>query len=64
MAEPHEVPVTLYGVIGDYGRMPIASGYIADTPENREALEAAAIPRCREWREANKERWRLFERRR
>lgn len=49
-----QVPVTLHVVAGDAGRTD-ASGFIADTPENREALEAVAIPRCREWREANPE---------
>jgi len=32
---------------------PGATGYIVDTPENRRLLEDAAIPKCREWREAN-----------
>jgi hypothetical protein len=49
-----QVPVTLHSPPGDAEKPP-ASGTIADTPENRRLLEAAAIPRCREWREANPE---------
>jgi hypothetical protein len=52
--EPRNVPVILYSPPGDSGT-PDASGYIADTPENRAALELAAIPRCKEWREAHPE---------
>jgi len=55
MSEPVPVPVFLFNVPGDAGRPAIESGYIADTPENRDALEAAAIPRCREWREEHLE---------
>jgi hypothetical protein len=53
MDERH-VPVILHSVPGDAEKLP-ASGYIADTPENRRLLEDAAIPKCREWREANPE---------
>jgi hypothetical protein len=49
-----QVPVTLHSPPGDAEKPP-ASGTIVDTPENRRLLEAAAIPRCREWREANPE---------
>lgn len=49
-----EVPVTLYAPPGDTGTMP-ATGTIADTPANRAALEAAAIPRCEQWRFENPE---------
>lgn len=49
-----EVPITLHSPPGDVGRI-AETGYIADTPENRRLLEDAAIPRCREWREANPE---------
>jgi hypothetical protein len=49
-----QVPVTLHSPPGDTEKPP-ASGTIADTPENRRLLESAAIPRCREWREANPE---------
>lgn len=52
--DKRQVPVTLYSAPGDAEKPP-ASGFIADTPENRAALEAAAIPKCREWREANPE---------
>jgi hypothetical protein len=48
------VPATLNVPPNDRGAIG-ATGTIADTPENRAALEAAAIPRCREWREANPE---------
>lgn len=49
-----DVPVTLHSPPADVQRPP-ASGYIADTPENRQLLEDAAIPKCRAWREANPE---------
>jgi hypothetical protein len=52
--DERQVPVTLYSVPGDAEKPP-ASGYIADTPGNRRLLESAAIPKCREWREANPE---------
>ncbi len=52
---PREVPVTLNNPPGDMPGV-ASTGFIADTPENRAALEAAAIPRCREWRMANRER--------
>jgi hypothetical protein len=47
-------PLTLNGYPGssDY---PGADGQIEDSPDAREALEKCAIPRCREWREANPE---------
>jgi hypothetical protein len=54
MDEQREVPVTLYTHAGDRLTDGV-TGYIADTPENRAALEDAAIPRCREWREAHPE---------
>lgn len=52
--DERQVPVTLHSVPGDAEKPP-ASGYIVDTPENRRLLETAAIPKCREWREANPE---------
>jgi hypothetical protein len=54
--EPHvrSVPVTFNVPPNDLGTI-AGTGYIADTPENRAALEELAIPRCREWREANPE---------
>jgi hypothetical protein len=52
--DERQVPVTLHSVPGDAERLP-ASGYIADTPGNRRLLEAAAIPKCRTWREENPE---------
>lgn len=52
--EERQVPVTLHSVPGDAEKPP-ASGYIADTPENRRLLEDAAIPKCREWRQDNPE---------
>jgi hypothetical protein len=48
---PRNVIVEMPGRVG----VPGPVGTIADTPENREALEAAAIPRCQSWREANPE---------
>lgn len=50
----HTATVILHAPPGDVSPLP-ATGFIADTPANREALEAAAIPRCREWREAHPE---------
>lgn len=52
--DERQVPVTLFSPPGDSERAP-AVGFIADTPENRVALEAAAIPRCAEWRTENPE---------
>lgn len=54
IAHPRSVPVTLNAPPSDTGTLS-GSGFIADTPENRAALEEAAIPKCREWREANPE---------
>lgn len=48
------VPVTLYSAPGETGPREVP-GFIADTPENRAALEAVAIPRCAPWREAHPE---------
>jgi hypothetical protein len=53
--EERNVPVTLYSVPGD-AETPPAAGFIADTPENRTALEAAAIPKCAQWRTENPEK--------
>lgn len=53
--EERHVPVTLHSPPGDDGPNQGAAGFIADTPENRRLLEDAAIPKCREWREANPE---------
>ncbi len=52
--KPREVPVTLHMPPNDMGTLG-GTGTIADTPETRAMLEQAAIPRCREWREANPE---------
>jgi hypothetical protein len=46
-----DVPVEMPGRLG----MPGEVGTITDSLENRALLEEAAIPRCREWREANPE---------
>jgi hypothetical protein len=54
MDEPPQIPVTLHQAPNDFGTSD-ASGYIADTPENRAALEAAAIPKCAQWRSENPE---------
>jgi len=49
-----QVAVTLHTPPGEDGPQ-AAAGWIPDTAEARAQLEAAAIPRCREWREANPE---------
>lgn len=53
--EPRRVDAILFTVAGDRFGDGITRGYLEDTPETRAALEEAAIPRCREWREEHRE---------
>lgn len=52
--QPREVAVTRYAPPNDNGAYS-GTGMIADTPENRAALEALAIPKCAQWRADNPE---------